>query len=192
MTTEPNTWGWGRVTQTNPARIRLRKNDPPLPITPMIVGDPTGLSVGQRVRYQIDQSRLIVYTGSPTLPLPVSQGGTGATSIDPTLPAISWSAPASYYTNGIFACHRWGPMCQLVLALSYGTTVTLGWKGSLTLATLPIGFRPTSIGASGVNIIDVNGAVFALNTAGALNLRYTPYAITPTTATTISTIYLLA
>lgn len=62
--------------------------------------------------------------------LPVASGGTGMATVDTTMPTISWTALATWYTNGAFSFSRLGKVCQFALSLSCGAAYAAGWKGS--------------------------------------------------------------
>lgn len=55
------TWVWATVTGTNPVRVKVDGDTTPLSFTPDTLTDPALLRVGDRVRCEITDRRLVIH-----------------------------------------------------------------------------------------------------------------------------------
>jgi hypothetical protein len=162
------TWFWAHITQLSPLMVQ-RDGNGETPFQVGLYGSNVGLAVNERV--------LCHKRGKGTRVI-APHAALTATPVDATPPAVTWTSPA-VIGSGSIQCRRWGPMCMLEFyGFTLGTAEAAGWKGSLSLATVPAGFRPNGLTQFAPGL---NGEVFTLDVNGVLWLRAAMIALTATT-----------
>lgn len=138
------TWMWGTVTQTAPLLVKLDGDSAALIATPDTLIDPSWLAVGDRVRCELTQRRLVVH------------GRAGG--FNPAVPALPASviAQRASDSNSITSSTTWG---QTVTFTNNTVTVPSGYQLYVALSfaawmVASAGETRCSVGLSGATVND--------------------------------------